>query len=88
MCVTRFRSIIQFNFLSCVYRKYIPLVSTDQRQSYKDDFNAEYDEYRQLHARVESITRRFTQLDTQCRKLVPGTKEYQVILKPFACIYT
>ncbi|XP_028261292.1 RNA polymerase II elongation factor ELL2 [Parambassis ranga] len=57
--------------------KYTPLVSTDQRQSYKDDFNAEYDEYRQLHAHVESITRRFTQLDAQCRKLSPGTKEHQ-----------
>lgn len=50
----------------------------DQRQSYKDDFNAEYDEYRQLHARVESITRRFTQLDAECQKFPPGTKEYQV----------
>ncbi|XP_008278743.1 RNA polymerase II elongation factor ELL2 [Stegastes partitus] len=59
--------------------KYTALVSTDQRQSYKDDFNAEYDEYRLLHARVENITRRFTQLDTQCRKLVPGTKEYQKV---------
>ncbi|KAM7422124.1 hypothetical protein PAMA_010273 [Pampus argenteus] len=59
--------------------KYMPLVSTDQRQSYKDDFNAEYDEYRLLHARVENITRRFTQLDTQCRKLAPGTKEYQKV---------
>lgn len=59
--------------------KYTPLASVDQRQSYKDDFNAEYDEYRQLHARVESITRRFTQLDAQCRKLVPGTKEYQKV---------
>ncbi|XP_036007747.1 RNA polymerase II elongation factor ELL2 isoform X2 [Fundulus heteroclitus] len=59
--------------------KYTPLVSVDQRQSYKDDFNAEYDEYRQLHARVESITRRFTQLDAQCRKLVPGTKEHQKV---------
>lgn len=61
-----------------VYRKYIPLVSMDQRQGYKDDFNAEYDEYRLLHARVENITRRFTQLDAQCRKLAPGTKEHQV----------
>ncbi|KAI3370333.1 hypothetical protein L3Q82_025106 [Scortum barcoo] len=61
--------------------KYTPLMSNDQRQSYKNDFNAEYDEYRLLHARVENITRRFTQLDTQCRKLAPGTKEYQVILK-------
>jgi len=57
----------------------MPMVSMDQRQSYKDDFNAEYDEYRQLHARVENITRRFTELDAKCRKLPPGTKEYQVI---------
>ncbi|MEQ2157450.1 hypothetical protein GOODEAATRI_002033, partial [Goodea atripinnis] len=61
--------------------KYTPLMSVDQRQNYKDDFNGEYDEYRQLHARVESITRRFTQLDALCRKLVPGTKEHQVLLK-------
>lgn len=59
-------------------RKYTPLVSTDQRQTYKDDFNAEYDEYRLLHAHVENITRRFTQLDNQCRKLAPGTTEHQV----------
>lgn len=50
----------------------------DQRQCYKDDFNGEYDEYRTLHARVENITRRFTHLDAQCRRLLPGTKEYQV----------
>ncbi|KAF6731769.1 RNA polymerase II elongation factor ELL2 [Oryzias melastigma] len=59
--------------------KYTPLVSLDQRQNYKDDFNAEYDEYRQLHARVEGITRRFTQLGAQCRKLTPGSKEYQKV---------
>ncbi|XP_060898228.1 RNA polymerase II elongation factor ELL2 [Labrus mixtus] len=59
--------------------KYMPLVSMDQRQSFKDDFNAEYDEYRLLHARVENINRRFTQLDAQCRKLPPGTKEYQKV---------
>uniref|UniRef100_A0A8C6LDT8 Elongation factor for RNA polymerase II 2 n=1 Tax=Nothobranchius furzeri TaxID=105023 RepID=A0A8C6LDT8_NOTFU len=64
---------------SHVYRKYTPLVSLDQRQGYKDDFNAEYGEYRQLHARVESITRRFTQLEAQCRKLTPGTKEHQKV---------
>ncbi|KAM6946612.1 RNA polymerase II elongation factor ELL2 isoform 1-T1 [Lycodopsis pacificus] len=59
--------------------KYMPMMSMDQRQSYKDDFNAEYDEYRQLHARVENITRRFTELDAKCRKLPPGTKEYQKV---------
>ncbi|XP_037108576.1 RNA polymerase II elongation factor ELL2 [Syngnathus acus] len=59
--------------------KYTALVSTEQRQHYKDDFNAEYDEYRLLHARVEKITRRFTLLDSKCRKLAPGTKDYQKV---------
>uniref|UniRef100_A0A4W5JUZ1 Elongation factor for RNA polymerase II 2 n=1 Tax=Hucho hucho TaxID=62062 RepID=A0A4W5JUZ1_9TELE len=57
--------------------KYMAVVSMDQRQTYKDNFNAEYEEYRVLHARVEKITRHFTQLDAQCRRLPPGTKEYQ-----------
>uniref|UniRef100_A0A3P8ZVJ1 OCEL domain-containing protein n=1 Tax=Esox lucius TaxID=8010 RepID=A0A3P8ZVJ1_ESOLU len=59
--------------------KYTAVASLDQRQTYKDEFNAEYDEYRVLHARVENITRRFTQLDAQCRRLQPGTKEYQEV---------
>nr|XP_046195922.1 RNA polymerase II elongation factor ELL2 isoform X1 [Oncorhynchus gorbuscha] len=59
--------------------KYMTVVSMDQRQTYKDNFNAEYEEYRNLHARVEKITRHFTQLDAQCRRLPPGTKEYQEV---------
>uniref|UniRef100_A0A8C7PEU8 Elongation factor for RNA polymerase II 2 n=1 Tax=Oncorhynchus mykiss TaxID=8022 RepID=A0A8C7PEU8_ONCMY len=58
---------------------YMAVVSMDQRQTYKDNFNAEYEEYRILHARVEKITRHFTQLDAQCRRLPPGTKEYQEV---------
>lgn len=57
--------------------KYKPVVSMNQWQSYREDFNAEYDEYRQLHAHVESITHHFIQLDTRCRKLTPGTKEHR-----------
>ncbi|XP_007430989.1 RNA polymerase II elongation factor ELL2 [Python bivittatus] len=59
--------------------KYIAVVSYEQRQSYKDDFNAEYDEYRNLHARMESVTRRFMKLDAQRKRLSPGTKEYQIL---------
>ncbi|XP_040198383.1 RNA polymerase II elongation factor ELL2 isoform X2 [Rana temporaria] len=59
--------------------KYTVIVSNDQRQSYKDDFNSEYDEYRSLHARVEKITRRFMQLDVQRKRLSPGSKEYQIV---------
>ncbi|XP_077203778.1 RNA polymerase II elongation factor ELL2 isoform X1 [Paroedura picta] len=61
------------------FEKYIAIVSYEQRQSYKDDFNAEYDEYRTLHARMESVTRRFMELDTHRKMLTPGTLDYQIL---------
>ncbi|NXT89466.1 ELL2 factor, partial [Anhinga rufa] len=59
--------------------KYRAIVSYEQRQSYKNDFNAEYGEYRNLHARMETITRRFMELDAQWKLLSPESKEYQVL---------
>nr|KAF6479814.1 elongation factor for RNA polymerase II [Molossus molossus] len=57
--------------------RYATISSSEQRQSYKNDFNAEYSEYRDLHARIEQITRRFTQLDAQLRQLSQGSEEYE-----------
>ncbi|XP_008822767.1 RNA polymerase II elongation factor ELL [Nannospalax galili] len=57
--------------------KYAAISSSEQRQSYKNDFNSEYSEYRDLHARIEQITRRFTQLDAQLRQLTQGSEEYE-----------
>uniref|UniRef100_A0A8C5V5Q1 Elongation factor for RNA polymerase II n=1 Tax=Microcebus murinus TaxID=30608 RepID=A0A8C5V5Q1_MICMU len=57
--------------------KYAAISSSEQRQRYKNDFNAEYSEYRDLHARIERITRRFTQLDAQLRQLSQGSEEYE-----------
>lgn len=59
--------------------KYAAISSSEQRQSYKNDFNAEYSEYRDLHARIERITRRFTQLDAKLKQLLQGTEEYKTI---------
>ncbi|XP_072272239.1 RNA polymerase II elongation factor ELL2 [Pyxicephalus adspersus] len=59
--------------------KYTVIVSNEQRESYKEDFNSEYDEYRRLHARVENITRRFMQLDAQRKRVSPGSKEYKIV---------
>uniref|UniRef100_A0A8B9NRV4 Elongation factor for RNA polymerase II 2 n=1 Tax=Accipiter nisus TaxID=211598 RepID=A0A8B9NRV4_9AVES len=59
--------------------KYVTVVSYEQRQSYKNDFNAEYDEYRNLHARIESINQKFMQFDAQRKLLSPGSKEYKVL---------
>ncbi|KAM6229997.1 RNA polymerase II elongation factor ELL2 [Porphyrio hochstetteri] len=57
--------------------KYTAIESYRQRESYKDDFNAEYGEYRALHARVETVVQRFVELDAQHKLLSPGTKEHQ-----------
>ncbi|XP_063003344.1 RNA polymerase II elongation factor ELL isoform X2 [Elgaria multicarinata webbii] len=59
--------------------KYGAIASSEQRQSYKNDFNAEYGEYRDLHSRIERITRRFMQLDSQLKQLSPGSEEYKTI---------
>ncbi|KAM9797212.1 RNA polymerase II elongation factor ELL [Syngnathus typhle] len=59
--------------------KYTVITSPEQRQRYKNDFNSEYTEYRGLHARIESITRHFTELDNELKKLQQGTDKYKTI---------
>lgn len=54
------------------------IISPEQRQGYKNDFNAEYSEYRSLHARIEEITRQFTVLDNELKQLPHGTEKYKV----------
>uniref|UniRef100_A0A8C9WHN8 Elongation factor for RNA polymerase II n=1 Tax=Scleropages formosus TaxID=113540 RepID=A0A8C9WHN8_SCLFO len=61
------------------YRKYRTVRSQAQRQEYKSDFNMEYSEYRRLHAHIEGVTRRFTELDSELRQLQPGTAAYETI---------
>uniref|UniRef100_A0A2K6LRX2 OCEL domain-containing protein n=1 Tax=Rhinopithecus bieti TaxID=61621 RepID=A0A2K6LRX2_RHIBE len=52
--------------------KCIAVISYEQHQNYKDNFN-----YRALHARMETVARRFIKLDAQRKHLSPGSKEYQ-----------
>ncbi|XP_067368485.1 RNA polymerase II elongation factor ELL isoform X1 [Channa argus] len=59
--------------------KYTVIESPEQRQRYKNDFNAEYSEYRGLHARIEGITRQFTVLDNELKQLQQGTEKYKTI---------
>ncbi|KAM6104712.1 RNA polymerase II elongation factor ELL2-like [Pterocles gutturalis] len=49
--------------------KYTTIVSHEQRQRYEDDFNAEYGEYRNLHAWIETTIKRLMKLDER-RKLL------------------
>ncbi|XP_063037468.1 RNA polymerase II elongation factor ELL2-like [Melospiza melodia melodia] len=60
-------------------RKYIAIISLEQRQRYKDDFNAEYDEYWNLHSQIEKITKKFRQFQEQWKCLTPGSESYQAL---------
>ncbi|NXS36577.1 ELL2 factor, partial [Pomatostomus ruficeps] len=54
------------------------IVSLEQRQRYKDDFNAEYEEYRNLHTQIDNITKTFRRFSEQWKSLTPGSKVHQV----------
>lgn len=60
------------------YRKYSPIASLEQREQYQEDFCAEYDEYKDLHSRIATITHMFVQLGSKIKSLSPGTQEYKV----------
>ncbi|NXD86713.1 ELL2 factor, partial [Halcyon senegalensis] len=72
------------------FRKYVPIVSQEQRQSYYSDFSAEFDEYKSLYSRMETVSRTFMRLDAQWKLLSPNSEEYQVkknnIVKTVCCL--
>ncbi|TDG99024.1 hypothetical protein EPR50_G00206330 [Perca flavescens] len=59
--------------------KYTVICSQDQRQRYKQDFNTEYSEYRDLHARIDGVTRQFMELDTQLKRLHHESHKYKTV---------
>ncbi|XP_061172300.1 RNA polymerase II elongation factor ELL-like [Saccostrea echinata] len=59
------------------FLKYIAISSGPQRAKYKQDFNTEYQEYRDLHDNVEKVTRKFADLETLMKRTQPGTEEFE-----------
>uniref|UniRef100_A0A3B4B4A8 OCEL domain-containing protein n=1 Tax=Periophthalmus magnuspinnatus TaxID=409849 RepID=A0A3B4B4A8_9GOBI len=64
---------------SCEKLKYTSIGSPQQRQSYKLDFNREYSEYRDLHARIDCVTRQFMELDSQLKQLQHDSQKYKTV---------
>lgn len=48
-----------------------------QRQRYKDDLNAEDEEYWNLHTQIDKMKRHFRQFHEQQKSLTAGSKAYQ-----------
>lgn len=55
-------------------------MTLEQRQRYQRDFSAEYDEYKDLHSRIATITHMFVQLESKIKSLSRGTPEYKVLM--------
>lgn len=50
----------------------------EQRNRYKADFNAQYNEYRDLHSVIHEVSKKFAQLEENLRKEEKGSERYQV----------
>ncbi|XP_023267795.1 RNA polymerase II elongation factor ELL2-like [Seriola lalandi dorsalis] len=58
---------------------YGTIMSLEQRKRYQEDFCAEYDEYKDLHSRIATITHMFVQLGSKIKSLSPGTQDYKIM---------
>ncbi|XP_066491493.1 RNA polymerase II elongation factor ELL3 [Tiliqua scincoides] len=60
-------------------QNYGPISSAQQCQAYKEAFSTDYAEYRPLHARIASVSRRFAQLGARIRVMQRGTEHYKAL---------
>ena len=60
------------------FRKYSNIQTTDQRQRYKQEFNTEYEEYKQLHYCVEKVCKKFNQFEVLLKKTPKHTQAFEV----------
>lgn len=58
---------------------YSPIDNVEKRLKYQEDFCAEYDEYKDLHSKIATVTHMFVQLDSKMKSLSPGTQEYKIM---------
>ncbi|KAK7010524.1 RNA polymerase II elongation factor ELL2 [Biomphalaria glabrata] len=61
--------------------KFIKIEDSDQRQQYKQEFNREYVEYRELHKEVDEVARKFQKLRSQINETEEGTRDFEMLKK-------
>jgi hypothetical protein len=57
---------------------YAPIESKNQRDIYKEDFNAHYAKYRKLHSLVNAVSKRFSDLEAELNQLQAGSNSWKV----------
>ncbi|XP_055338280.1 RNA polymerase II elongation factor ELL-like isoform X2 [Paramacrobiotus metropolitanus] len=68
--------------------RYGEVKSPEQRRSYKKDFYAIYNEYKELHEQMARISGRFSDLEITLRSAKKGTAEYRTICRTIQDDYT
>lgn len=59
--------------------EYTTIETIEQRRRYKEDFNADYAEYRHLHSIVDEVSRKFAQLEERLRREEKGSEGWRSI---------
>ncbi|KAL3226404.1 hypothetical protein MRX96_004494 [Rhipicephalus microplus] len=70
-----------------VRSKYTEITSEEQRYRYKADFNAEYEEYKALHSTIESVSKRFSDLEECLRTAREGTEQWNHVAQQIMKAY-
>nr|XP_018905239.1 PREDICTED: RNA polymerase II elongation factor Ell [Bemisia tabaci] len=68
-------------------KDYTTIKTLEQRRKYKDDFNANYTEYKSLHKIVEHTTAKFSYLEEELKKHPKNSAEYEKIKKEIVMRY-
>ena len=65
-------------YFSAFFREYFAIGNNDQRLQYKQDFNTEYEEYRQLHETIDSVAKKFLNLELLRKETRRDSLEFEV----------
>jgi len=63
-----------------LFRKYKPITTREQRRLYKTDFQAEYEVYKVLKEKVDSVSTKFTELENKRQQFPKESVERKVRL--------
>ena len=66
------------HLLSCFHRKYPSIRSEEERDQYKAVFNDQYAEYKELHAEVQAMAKKFEEMDEMMQNL-PSRPSSQMV---------
>ena len=66
-------------FIGSDFRKeFIKIRDRDTRKRYKVEFGRNYDRYRELHCKIEKVSKRFATLESQLRREPEGSESFKV----------